>query len=154
TGYRQRQFNNGLLKVTTEDNIFIDRSGNEHRFADMAYVGDFYNGLAIASKMVDGTERVGIIDTAGNTVLPIVHTDINRLFDSGLLRVSKDEKYGLIDHTGTVRMEAKYNQIERVNWQQQDTLFVVELDGKKGVMDEYGQPVIPLKYDNIKFHGS
>src|SRR5690606_16690624 len=152
--YNQRQFNNGLLKVTTEDNLFIDRSGKEHRFTDMTYVGDFYNGLAIASKMVDGTPRVGIIDTTGHTVLPIVYTDIGRLFDSGFLRVSNDDKYGLIDHTGTVRIEAKYDQIERVNWPQQDTLFVVELDGKKGIVDDYGQPVIPLEYDDIKFYGS
>ena len=152
--YNQRQFNNGLLKVTTANNLFIDRLGKEQRFTDLAYVGDFYKGLAMASKMTGGTERVGIIDTTGHIVLPILYTDISRLFDSGFLRVSKDEKLGLIDHTGTVRIEVKYDQIERVHWQQQDTLFVVELDGKKGIVDDYGQPVIPLEYDNIKFYGS
>ncbi|WP_461533947.1 WG repeat-containing protein [Sinomicrobium sp.] len=152
--YYQRQFDNGLLKVTAENNLFIDRSGVEHRFTDMVYVGDFYNGLAIAGKMTGGTERVGIIDTTGRMVLPVVYTDINRLFGSDFLRVANEEdKYGLIDRSGTVRIEAQYDQIESINHQKQDTLLVVELNGKKGIVDDYGQPVIPLEYDNIKSYG-
>ena len=154
TGYKQRQFSNGLLKVTAEDNLFVDRSGNEHQFNDMAYVGDFYNGLAIAAQMNGGNERVGIIDTTGHIVLPIIYTDIVRLFNSSFLLVSKDDKHGLIDNTGTVRLEAQYDRIEGINRHKQDALFIVELNGKMGVMNDYGQPIIPLEYDNIKFHGS
>src|SRR5690606_38968754 len=54
-------FQSGWLKVTAEDNLFADRSGREHRFEGADYVGDFYNGMAIAAKSVDGTERIGII---------------------------------------------------------------------------------------------
>ena len=145
-----RTFQNGLLKVSAADNLFIDRSGKEQRFKDLSYVGDFYKGRAIASQLFDGTERVGIIDTSGRVILPMVYQDIKKVYDSNLLRVVNDDKYGLIDQTGKIRIAAEYDYIDRIN-SKKEHLFFVRRNGKMGVMDQYGQLVIPLEYENIQF---
>ena len=144
-------FQSGLLKVAAEDNLFVDRSGREHRFEAFDYVGDFYNGRAIATQKVEGVEHIGIIDTAGNTILPPIYTDMDKLYDTELIRVSTNQKTGLIAINGTVQIDAIYDHLEKVN-HKTSQLYYARNGDKMGVVDDHGQVVIPLAYDRIQFH--
>ena len=148
-GQRRGHFQNGWLKISAEDNLFVDRSGREHRFDSLDYVGDFYNGQAIATKQVNQVDHIGMIDSAGNILLPLVYTDIDKLYDSDLLLVSKAGKAGLVDSNGKVIVEAQYDRIDRTA---RKDLFEVQRDGKKGIVDDKGRTILPLEYEEIQFH--
>ncbi len=143
-------FQNGLLKVRAQENLFVDRQGREKRFDGLSYVGDFYGGLAVAARKVDGQAYMGIIDTAGNEVLPLIYSDIDKLYSSDLLKTSKDGKTGLIDVHGRVILEPQYTSIQvhkRVE-------RIAVGDGRyNGVVDRQGAVVLPSKYTAIRLHG-
>lgn len=142
-------FQSGWLKVYAEDNLFVDRSGGERRFEGLDYVGDFYNGKAIATKHVNGVDQIGMIDSTGKILLAPVYTDIDRLYDSDLLRVSKAGKYGLVDINGNVVVEALYDRIDQSS---QKGLLEIQRDGKRGIIDVHGRVILPTEYEAIQFY--
>ncbi|MBK8350789.1 MAG: WG repeat-containing protein [Saprospirales bacterium] len=48
------------------------------------------------------SDKVGVIDTNGNQIIPPIYESISLKKPGGVFRVSIGEKHGLIDTTGTV----------------------------------------------------
>lgn len=155
-GYRD-----GLLKIGgKEEHLFIDRNGNEKRFEGYEFVGDFYDdravALAYASPLeADETigsarkkERLGIIDSRGNAVLPAVYERMEKIYDAPeLLKVSREGKWGVVTKKGTVIMEAVYDDI-RFSSSLKAYVDIVE-DGKKGMAERDGTIAVPPIYERI-----
>ncbi len=73
---------------------------------------DIVNGYAVVGNQVDGQMRYGLIDNRGNLVLPIQYDDLGDYCD-GLIRFGVYDgegvmKYGYMDLSGTVRIQAVY----------------------------------------------
>ncbi|WP_212005503.1 WG repeat-containing protein [Chitinophaga sp. HK235] len=141
------QFSNGLLKVRgySRENLFVDSTGKPLVFEDYAYVGDFYNGLAVVGKKDD---HYGIINAKKEEVYPVVLDDIAS-FEDELLQIKKDGKLGLLRKDGTMFLPIEYEDINRIY---DTTFYVVTRNGKKGVLNAAGKEVLPLEYDEIRYN--
>ena len=74
----------------------------QERYDEYILIGSFHEGLAYASKKVEGSywRKYGYIDTEGKEVIAFKYEWVNN-FSDGLASVSEDgEKYGYIDHQG------------------------------------------------------
>ncbi|MCI9038366.1 MAG: WG repeat-containing protein [Clostridia bacterium] len=74
----------------------------QERYDEYTFIGSFHEGLARASKEVEGSlwRKYGYIDTEGKEVIAFKYEWVNN-FSDGLASVSEDgEKYGYIDHQG------------------------------------------------------
>ena len=72
----------------------------QERYDEYILIGSFHEGLAYASKKVEGSywRKYGYIDTEGKEVIAFKYEWVNN-FSDGLASVSEDgEKYGYIDH--------------------------------------------------------
>ncbi|WP_160715508.1 WG repeat-containing protein [Chitinophaga solisilvae] len=141
-------FTDGLLKITAnrKDNLFIDRQGNPVTFDQYAYVGEFWNGLAIAGK--DG--KYGIINRKQEEVLPVIYDNITELGDK-MLKLSQGERFGVAKKDGTVIIPVQYASIRQIY---DTTLYEVTLNRKSGVLNGAGQTVIPTEYDEAGYSSS
>ena len=114
-------FIEGLAKVRQDGQWgFIDRNGNIVVPFIYDYVTAFSGG--VARVVVDG--KSGLIDRQGNIVLPIIYDEvwltsrsmgnnpygsyIRSLAQNGLIRVRKNELYGLVDKDGNIVIPVIY----------------------------------------------
>ena len=72
----------------------------------------------------------------------------NVWFENNLLRVVKNEKYGLIDCDGKKILDTEYDQITSLKSVEENLL--VKRDNKVGVVNSVGQVIIPIQYSDIK----
>jgi len=142
-----RPFQGGLLKVGAEKNLFVDRQGKEVRFEGFDFVDDFFGGLAAASRSVDGKALIGIIDSAGNVVLPLEYHGMDKIYNGEMRKIWRNDNVGVIDLRGRVILEAAY---EAVDYLKQPALFQVRLNGKAGLVGLDGATVLPTEYDHIR----
>ncbi len=119
----------------------------------------FSDGLAPARLTPDG--KYGYIDKLNNLVIAAEYEDANPFY-RGYASVAKKKgytmggagkpsvkvpgEYVLINKTGKV-LQAKT--FERISFKNPGGLFIIELNGKKGVMDSTGQPLLPIGYDQV-----
>ena len=68
-------------------------------------------------------------------------------YDTNVLKVEKDGKYGLINFNGKELISPQYDSI--VPLQKVSKSFVTEMDGKKGLVDNAGSVIIENLYDEI-----
>ena len=98
------------------------------------------NGLAI----VQSNNQYSVIEQNGKVVytsqFPL------KVSNSGFIRIQKDQLFGLMDRTGKVILEPKYNDIQSVD---KTTLFKVVLNQKKGLFAANGQWISEIKWDEI-----
>ena len=144
------QFNNGLLKIWGDprDNVFVDTEGKEVVFADYSFVGDFWNGLAVAGRNLSPEHTVyGIINRQQQVILPISMDDITRLEDS-ILVVKKGELKGLIKKDGSMVLPIKYERIDKMYDQPYYQLYTGSLTG---LVDLKGNEILPVAFDEIYY---
>jgi hypothetical protein len=144
------QFNNRLLKIWGDkrENVFVDVTGKEVVFDGCNFVGDFWNGLAIAGKGPSEANMVyGIINLQRQEVYPISADDI-KAFENNYLIVRKGEAKGLIKKDGTVLLPVKYKRIEKLY----DKPFLkISENEKYGITDLNGKIILPVEYDDIYY---
>lgn len=145
-------FNNGLLKIwnNIHENLFVDTTGKEVYFNDYQFVGDFYNGLALAGKGEGRSMHFGIISRDNKVVYPITADDINR-FEDDLLQVRQDTLQGLIRKDGSIFLPLKYDDISKFY---DIGYYKVGKSGNFGVVDSTGKEIIPMKYQDITYDKS
>lgn len=80
--------------------------------------------------------------------------DFVRAFDENYARVSKNNKWGLIDNKGNYLSEIIYDSINPINTSR-DSLnhSFVYLNRKKGIINSTGKITVPVIYDEIKYNG-
>lgn len=155
-GYR-----NGLLKIRGEkDNLFIDKDGIEKCFSNYEFVGDFYDDNAVAMVYetplgADETfgsardkERLGIINSRGEVVLPVVYERMEAIYDAPeLLKVMQNGKWGVVTKKGAVIMEATYDDIR---FSSSSKAFVnIIKNEKQGIANRDGTLLVPPVYEQI-----
>lgn len=72
----------------------------------------------------------------------------NIWFEDNLLRVKKNNKYGLIDFEGKVVLECEYDSIYALKGVTEN--IIVEKDGKLGLVNSKGQVIIKTDYSKIQ----
>ncbi|MEC5144761.1 WG repeat-containing protein [Chitinophaga sp. 212800010-3] len=142
-------YSDGLLKLWGEPraNVFLDTNGKEVVFKDYAFVGDFWHGLAVATKAINSKEYYGIINRKGDVVYPITADDMSA-FEDNLITVVKDKLQGLIRMDGSIFIPLKYEQIDRFY---QLPYYKVQSGERYGVIDTGGKLVIPVVYNTINY---
>lgn len=120
---------------------YINKEGEEIIDLEYSRCLDFEDGKAVVYK---GYRQGGIIDAFGNQIL---EPSVNRLYGfkdgRGLVR---DEKYRFYYITDEARLfEGYYEKASEF----QHGIAVVQSEGKWGVINQKGLPLIPPKYDRI-----
>lgn len=72
----------------------------------------------------------------------------NIWFENNLLRVKKNDKYGLIDFEGKVILECEYDSIYALKGVTEN--IIVEKEGKLGLVNSKGQTIIKTEYSKIE----
>lgn len=126
--------------------ILIDTEGNPVSDFEYEYIGTFNNGFA----SVNRDRNYGIIDTKGQEVIPTKYkfddivgdVVIKEFTDLGVVRVSKDGKWGLLNSAGEMIVPYIYDKIE---WYR-DGVAVVKQNKKYGAIDTSGNLVVPVQF--------
>lgn len=111
----------------------------------------------IVKSKTDG--KLGVVyHRNGEFFLPMCYDDIWQ-YTSGLIRVKKEGKSGILSANGDVLCPVVWDSaaIHEVEGRE-DYLFHVEKDGKHGLIDKVGNTLIPIEYENIyefgKYNGN
>ena len=106
-------FSSGLAPAKSENGQLYGYINKENKFViEPKYVDAeiFYEGYAevyaekggYSSKGSYGADKIGLIDTKGNEVIPPIYKNISLKKAGGFFNVTKDDKQGLIDSTGKI----------------------------------------------------
>lgn len=103
----------------------------------------FYDSLAWVAKTIDGKLRYGVINRAGEQVVPFRYDRPGEHISmDGFYKVMRHGKFGLIDRTGKVIAEPIY---QRMGLFSEGKLQAMK-NGLYGFIDQTGAEVIPFIY--------
>ncbi len=155
---------NSYLTVYTNDKWgVINSKGDtviEAKYSEMVVIPDPTREVFICQENVDvqnGTYTSFAIDKTGkklfdtyDQVEAMQNIDSNGMvfYDTNVLKVQKDGKYGLINFKGTELIAPEYTSITPL--EKVSKSFVTEKDGKKGLVDSTGSIIIDNLYQEIK----
>lgn len=95
----------------------------------------------------NGSKLYGIIDNTGKIILKPTIEQMT-MFQSGLSRFKKNEKWGLINEAGMIVFQPKVDNLNAFcNLGFKEGLISVNINGKYGYYSEKGMLVIPHKFD-------
>ena len=101
-----------------------------------------FNGLCLLSQK-------GLIDEQGEIIIPFEYNEISPTFDSSVLIVIKDNKFGMMNTKGDLLIPIEYKQIAKFH---KHKLFLSTLEGgkgkrdKKGIIDTLGNIIVDADY--------
>lgn len=140
--FKAGNFQGGLIHYSKEgEEIFLDTEGKE-RFRS-SLPGPFRHGDDL---WVAGEQNVTYLDDQGRDALGKTFAE-GRPFHHGLAAVKTDKGWGLIDKSGTFKIEPQYEDAETLT----ETLFAARKGGKWGVLKTSGEQVVPFQYDEIGY---
>ena len=94
--------------------------------------------------------KIGIVNIEGKEILKPEYADADCLGTddkSGFIVKSEDAKYGVVDYSGNVVLEAVYDEIEKIY---KNDYYVVKKSGKEILVQKGGTEVLNTGYDEIK----
>ncbi len=153
-------FNDGLAKFKLERGLFstygfIDTKGDTVIRPWFEKLSDFSDGVCMASK--DG-RKYGYIDTKGEWVIqPTMELGVllkingeydlsDKDFSNGYIAVTQNDKYGIMDKTGKIVLECKFDFIGKYA----EGLAPAKKDSLYGYIDIKGTWVIKPKYNGAE----
>lgn len=95
------------------------------------------------------SEKCGIIDFAGNEILPFEFDWIADELDNGLLKIQKGSMYGFIDIMGNLLLEPSYLSIGDFNHGY--AIVAKEEEFNHGVIDSMLNEIIPCYFSKIEY---
>ena len=116
--------------------------------------------------LVENNEKIGIISSNRETKVRIMYDRIELMdSDAGLYVVKMDDKYGVIDIRGNIKINIENDEIgidiskfSQNNIKNKyilgDTVIPVKRDGAWGLYDKNGRQVTDYKYDNFGYIAS
>lgn len=106
-----------------------------------------YNNNTFKTKVLNDKNKE--IFKEYQTVEPIYNYDLNNnlWFEKNALIVKKNGKYGLINYSGKLILDCKYDKIESLKGVE-NSLIITSGD-KIGLVDNLGNIIIPTEYDSI-----
>jgi len=141
----------------------IDQTGKiviEPSYVEMITIPDSKTDLFICVYDVDyttGTYKTKVLDKKNNEkfsnydlVEVIENTDSSNVlwYEQGVLRVKKDNKYGLINYAGDVILPVEYDSIKAL--QGVENSLIINKKEKIGLCDNKGNIIINSEYKEIK----
>ncbi len=147
-----RSFVEGLAAVSTNKKGwgawgYVDTLGNRISTFDFIAVSDFENGHAVVSRYNEqtGQKHYGILNTAGEEVIPVKHTGVWIEPGVGVI-IANEDMLGLFDLKGKQILPYKYRSLVFTR-----TKHAIAFDkkGRAGVIDESGKKIVPFKYDDL-----
>lgn len=92
--------------------------------------------------------KMGMIDKEGNTVIPFQYYYIKPFAKSlELIKVAKNNKCGVVDIFGKIRIPAIYDEICDIR----GDFLIVKQDGLCGIINTNGKVIVPNKYVKIDY---
>ena len=80
--------------------------------------------------------------------LELKNVSTNLIYEKSILKYKKDEKYGLLSLEGKKIADAKYEEIDTLQYKEGELL--IKQDGKYGIINQNGYEIIKPNYDSIK----
>ena len=113
---------------------------------DVNYETGEYNTKALNEKNEE-------IFTQYNKIEALQNIDVigNLVYDSSVLKVEKDGKYGLINFSGKEITSVDYEEIKAIS--EIENSFKIKKDGKYGIVDNEGKLIVEPKYADIDVLG-
>lgn len=133
---------NGLAAVEIDDEWgYIDKSGTVVIEPHFSTAKHFSNGLAAV--FVEAQDDFGYIDKTGNWVITPQFPGATEFQDNGLAFVAVGDNYvdwvvGLIDKTGKFVVNPQFSDTGLLFREWSHGLICVEINGKRGYIDETG----------------
>jgi|GEM_PF-431248 len=103
--------------------------------------------FGFARVRLDG--KVGVMDRAGNVVIPFIYDDISP-FHNGIAAVRQDGLWGFIDIDGNIVISPQF---EDIDWMPDTFLVgyvVAQRNGRWGIIDGTGRAVVQFLYDDAR----
>jgi len=106
--------------------------------------------------LTDGTYTSNVINAQGenlysgfDSVEMVQNVDANGViyYDTNILKVKKDNKYGMIDAKGATLLECQYDSIEPIS--NIKNSYIIKQSGKVGLVDQSGNIIINPEYKEI-----
>lgn len=159
----QKAILNDMIIVKKDKFGVIDINGNtilEPKYDNITYlpeVGDF---------MVETNKKVGILSKTKETKVQIIYDSIELMdSDAGLYVVKKDNKYGVLDLKGNVKLYIENDEIGmdtskfaqnniKSKYLLVNNLIPVRKDKFWGLYDKNGNKVVDFKYDSFGYIAS
>jgi hypothetical protein len=144
TQYDQDLYNQGNIFCTGCQWGYIDTTGAEVVLPIYDFAKDYVNGIS----MVERSDKWGVLDSKGKTLIPCDYDQINFLenTDNSILKVSKEQqKYGLIDTLGQVTVSLMYDELGEFR----EGRLAVRKGNKWGFVDKHGREVIPCRFTKV-----
>ena len=90
-------------------------------------------------------DKIGIIDDNGDEILSPRHANYYHLSSNGILELQEGELWGWYDVKSKYLCEPKYDETSEFN-----SIFIVKLNGKYGIVQADGTELLPLQYDEFQ----
>lgn len=141
--------------IGTDGNVIL-----EPKYDNITYLpntGDF---------LVEDNKKVGILSSSKETKVQIIYDSIELMdSDGSLYVVKKDDKYGMIDKKGNIKIYVENDEIgvdisqfEQNNIKNKyilvDNLIPVKKDNYWGLYDKNGNQIVEYKYDSLGYVAS
>ncbi len=140
--YGVTSFNKGIAGVMNkEESYLMNRRGERVSSATFERIERSTNGLFPAVIGFD----CGLIDSSGTFVLEPKFDEIF-LFQNGLAAATRKRKWGLLEPRKGLITQIEYDFIYDLN--DSAAVVSVELDGNKGLLNRFGEWIIPLTEDS------
>lgn len=152
-------FGNDVLGYSVDDiykysnHTYKIRIDGKHQFLDLhhpKYVSKRYDNIQCISENRFGVQKDGLFGFINGTsfeeIVPI-NADQISCFKDGIASMKIKNEWVLIDSLGQIYTEDRYKNAKLLD----NGFAQVEKNGKFGVVDEKGQYVVPLIFDEMKF---
>lgn len=142
-------YEDNVLKVKKDGKYgLINLSGKE--LAQCQY-DDITSILGVKNTLKATKEgKTGILDDEGKEVIPAQYVDIDTLGKDtnkdGFIIKGEDGKYGIVDYSNQIILEAKYDGIKKIYG---NDLYVVEQAGKQLLINKDGSTALDKGFDEI-----
>ena len=138
----------------------IDLDGKviaEAKYDDITYMPETEDFLVTSNK------KVGIMSKDGALKVQIIYDDIDLMDkDAGLYLAKRDNKYGILDVKGNIKLYMEYDQIGmdissyakneiKSKYLLADNLIPVKKDGLWGLFNKSGKQVVDFQYDSFGY---
>lgn len=139
--YYGSEYGDGMIEVRINDKVgFLDM----YDFTEIIPpVHDWASLFTKGHVVVANGNKYGVIDKNGKTVIPLNY-DYIEMFSNGTLALNLGDEYVLADASGNIINTSQYDSIDEIG-----SCYIVETDGKYGLLDESGAEVVAPIYDYI-----
>lgn len=139
-----------LFKKDNQINLVLHKEEKKPVIVDMATPGGDSSGWynIFGTNIAEEGGKKGIVDYAGNIIVPCEFDDIYPGIQNGYYVVEKDGKEGLYDLNNGLIVPCIYDAIVTNKSYTHDDYMPVRQNNKWGVISPDGNLVVPIKYEN------